>query len=107
MKIIDIVDKDKIEIVDQQQVAKKVQFIGRIMPQSGHKTFEYNTITNELVFATIEPTGETSYHMKVLVVHKRINNKPDCLYFTALNFKNAEKYLQKKVGLRIKPIVIK
>ncbi len=108
MKIIDIVSKDKVEVVgEQQQTTKKVQFIGRIIPQSGHKTFEYNTLTNELMFATIEPTGETSYHMKELVVHKRITNKPDCLYFTALNFNNAVKYLKKKVGLKIEPIIIK
>ena len=108
MKEIDPTIKDRTEIVNEQQIiSKKKQFIGRIIPQSGHKTFEYNTITNELQFATIEPTGETSYHMKMLVVHKRVINKPDCLYFTALNFKNAVKYLQKHVKSNVQPIIIK
>lgn len=90
MKIITEVVKDKDKIVNQKEVEKR-NIISNLVPQNGHKCFELNLETDEITEADyVEVT--TTLDGKV---SKRINIKPNCLYQTALNKKNALKHFKR------------
>lgn len=67
-----------------------MKFIGKLIPQRGHKCFEINTITNEVFeaefFEDYVSMFSSSYERK-----KKLKVKENCVYITALNKENALK----------------
>lgn len=102
MKETEIQSQDKIEIVKQTSIEKQTVLLGSLKPKKGHTMFEINlklkTIT-EAVFdspATLKfgeaVKGNVSSKLKITV-------KPDCIYISALNKKNALKVLKRNFGI--------
>lgn len=104
MKELEKKTEDKIEIVSQTQKKKQQVLQGHLKPKQGHKCFEYNTGTNELSYAKFEKQDvhfdqKITYRRKVII-------KENCIYITALNFKNATKKINQQTITTIKPILI-
>jgi len=72
------------------------KFLKRVVPHQGHKCFEYNYAENELRYATM--SGDNS---------KRVDIRKDCVYITALNYKNAIKHFRKMFKVEFTPMIIK
>lgn len=79
---------DSTEIV--KPIKREDKLIGALKPQRGHKCFEINTITNEVLeaefFEDIVSMFSNSYERK-----KKLKIKENCIYITALNKTNALK----------------
>jgi hypothetical protein len=91
----EIAETDKILDVRQVEVDKKLNFIGTIVPQRGHTLFEVNLKTSKIdlaVFEIIDISFDDASKEKFLKKRKLIQ-KPDCLYISALNVKNVYKVL--------------
>lgn len=103
-------DEIKIEVPAQHQ--KKQALIHRMRPHANQKLFEYNTENNELKLAEFEEpktvmyTGNSAGAKKFVPLSRKVIVKPNHLYVTAINFKNAVKQLG-KVYQGIKPIILK
>jgi hypothetical protein len=97
--------KNKVEattsVVSEKEQEKKRKFIGRIKPNKGHKVFEFNTKTFELRVAEVEESDtislDDSLSTKNGTSKKSIITKDDCVYFSALNRKNALKKIEKSI----------
>lgn len=102
MKELEIKTEDNVHIVDEQKKTK-VLFDNQIRNRS-HILFEYNNVTNRLTRATYKPasvmiTGSLNGAESVTTYVCDVND--DCIYFQALNQKNAERKLG-KYGLPIR-----
>ena len=89
---------EKAEIViDQKQFEKKEKLLFSIKPQNGHKLFEYNYKTGIISLAEYEvmEIDYLSAKRKDFSKRKKVKRKENCVYFTALNFKNAQKVLKR------------
>ena len=82
----------------------KVKLVNRILPKQGHKCFQYDVLENKLSYAnfanTVDENGVKLKTKKVLI-------SDNCMYVTALNFKNAVKHLQNILEKKIEPVIIK
>ena len=82
----------------------KVKLVNRILPKQGHSCFQYDVVENKLSYAnfanTVDENGVKLKTKKVLI-------SDNCLYVTALNFKNAVKHLQNILEKKIEPIIVK
>jgi hypothetical protein len=105
MKEIQDFNQDKIEVQIEQQQKKEIKLIGKQRKIPGLTLWEYNTKTFDL---------DKAKYSKVDLHLKSLSNKPQelesrhkvianegCLYFQALNLKNAERKV-KKAGLKLK-----
>jgi len=95
-------NKDKVEIVKQTSIEKQTIFLGKVRPQKGHTMFEYNHKENTIVEAVFDsaPALKFEYAMKgVVSLDKKITKKPDCIYVSALNKKNALKILRRELNI--------
>jgi hypothetical protein len=90
---------EKIEISIEKQEKKTIKHLNSIRHLKGLKLWEFNEATGEL--------AEAEYHKENLVIddfsgtsnastlRKRVNIKPSCVYFQALNRKSALKKIRK------------
>ncbi len=111
--MIDKKQKDKIENVKQSLFKKNSKVIGRTIPHRGHKIFEYNRDTNEIILATIEDVPKSiSFGLKTNNINYFAKNKPaeakgkvkikeNCIYIPALNKKNVIKILKRDFQITI------
>jgi hypothetical protein len=89
---------DQTELVKLTQARAEEKFVKRFKPHTGHTMFEINKVTGDVCVAEFEN--------KALSFDKALNNdvsgskkiimKPDCIYVSALNIKNA----LKKMGIK-------
>lgn len=78
---------------------QEFRFVGNMRRVPGQTLFEFNTFTHELRQADIK--HDVSVGLNGDVIHKtRATAKKDCIYFQALNRKNACKKLIKMYHLR-------
>jgi hypothetical protein len=83
------------EINPVKPIKKQLKKIGSINPQRGHKCFEINKLTSEIIEAEyfdgyITMISNINYEKK-----KKLKIKENCFYITALNKQNAlKKYKQ-------------
>lgn len=84
--------KAEIEAVQEQD--KQFKFLHSFQKRSGLTLFEYNTKTDELSKTIITSKAYISIDGESVVNHQVIHN-PDCVYFYALNMKNAKKKVNK------------
>ena len=90
--------------MEEQEVQTEVgsKLIKRIIPKSGHSCFEYNVKTNELCLASY-----TRGEIENGGVMKKVDMKEDCVYITALNFKNATRHLKKIFQTDFIPLIVR
>lgn len=108
MRELETKQHESAEIVDHVK-QNKTTLVNRIMPKQGHKCFEYNALTNQLTYAKFMQSNiDLSEAMKGNIVPKRkVMIKDNCMYVTALNFKNAIKHLERILERKITPLIIK
>lgn len=88
--------------IEKKQFEHKENFVKRIIPHFNHKVFEYNKISKELNEAEFNNTPTIKWEDAVKEnygVYRKIIQKENCVYFSALNFKNAKKILKRDFGI--------
>lgn len=91
-------------VIEKKQYENKEIFIQRITPHRNHKVFEYNKETKELSYAKFNniPTIKWEDAVKENYgIYRKIIKTNDCIYFSALNFKNAVKVLKRDFNINI------
>lgn len=111
MKELEKKETDKIENVKQVSIEKKQVLIGRNIPHNGHKVWEYNKETHEIILASITDvpkviynttlkTNNINYYAKHKIETKgKVQVQKNCIYITALNKKNVIKILKRNYGI--------
>ena len=103
---------DKIEIVKQQQKKQTLVFLNKILPQKNHTLFECNTIKRTISLAKFQPPRTDLHYNEIIqwenevdlnnpktITKAKVLIQPDCIYISALNFKNAIKILLREYNL--------
>ena len=86
--------EEKMEI--KAEVRKEFRFLAREPIKKGHTLFELNSDTGEIVPAIIqEQKTYVNLHGATIAGNKKVYKKPGCIYFWALNLKNAYKKVKK------------
>lgn len=90
----------KTSISVEQEKEQKLKFQGRLLPKRGHTCFEYDYKTGELRPATFTKDSTTLiFNPKTGRAEdpkkRKIITNENCLYLTALNWKNAVKILRR------------
>lgn len=87
------IKKDKIEIVSQSEKKYQLEKLGTLTPHKGHTLFQINLETGEVTVAEFERVdvelsrlGAAANYKKVA---RKVIQKKDCIYISALNQKNA------------------
>jgi len=106
MKNIDskVEEKDKIEIVKQQVKEIQTVFLGTVRPKKGHSMFEVNFKLKTIVKAEFDEVPSLNFKDAMIGVRslsKKITKKPDCIYVSALNKKNALKILKRELNFEL------
>lgn len=108
MKELELIKRESAEIVDHVK-QNKTTLVNRILPKQGHMCFEYNALTNQLTYARF--MNSNIYLPEAMngrvVPRRKVMIKDNCMYVTALNFKNAIKHLERILERKIKPLIIK
>lgn len=90
MKEIEQLPQDKVQIVNQKEIEKKLIYIGSTRIRKGHTLFEINhkemTIEKAEYISEGVIGADKKAHKK-----KKVNVKPNCIYIGALNKDNAVK----------------
>ena len=106
-------NSDKIEIVKQQQKKQNLVLLNKIQPQKNHKLFECDTIKKTISLAKFQPSRtDLHYNEAIELASKKMDlNNPttttkakvliqqNCIYISALNFKNVVKILHRNYRL--------
>lgn len=87
--------QNDVVIVEEKQVLKQFKLLGSQRKVPGHILWELNTKTGHLAPATFKNVDVRIRQLKNYTAHDRVEIKPDCYYFQALNRKNAIKHLRK------------
>jgi len=86
------------ESIEIKEEAKKTKLLGQMVSQRGLTLFEYNTESKSLEEAKFKTTILEGGHFKNKsknIIHKILEQKQGCIYFQALNRKNALKKLDR------------
>lgn len=98
MKELQKKEKDQIENVKQVAIEKQTVLLGTARPKKGHTMFEYNYKEKTIVkaeFDELPAVKFTDAANGLKSALKKITKKPDCIYVSALNKKNALKVLKR------------
>lgn len=105
--------QDTIELVQQDQQKKEVKFIGRQIKTPGHILWEYNPKIREVIPASFQKTDyilkeenlrrtpEGVLELLSLDITNKVMVSPGCIYFQALNLRNAKKILKRKYSIEL------
>jgi hypothetical protein len=88
---------NEVEIVIEQQQRKEVKLIAQHRKIPGLTVWEFNVKTLELIPATFKNEDVTIRSFKKshdIIKHNKVDIKPDCIYFQALNEKSARRKLK-------------
>ena len=95
--------KERISQEIKKEVEKKLTFINRIRPFKGHIVYKYSYSDNELSLCEFEKSSKEITWEKAIKKDYSQNKKvivdEGCIYFNALNFRNAKKILKRDYGL--------
>jgi len=90
MKELEKYSNDSNVVKQVAPIKKEKELLGTLYPKKGHKCFEINTITENIIeaefFEDIVSMFSSSYERR-----KKLKVKENCVYITALNKKNALK----------------
>lgn len=92
----DLLEKDKVEIVKQQQAEIQKVFDIRVLPKKNHTLFEYNLIDKTIEVALFDTSPEIKWEDAVkglISANRKITRKDNCIYISALNKVNVIKIL--------------
>ena len=100
------VNKDIVSESRKKEIDQKIIFSHRILPHKGHLIWKFNTINRELSECEfIEDKDGIKWKNAVSKDYKKKNRKVlkevDCIYFSALNRKNAVKVLAREYNITI------
>lgn len=99
MKELENKAQEEIVIVDQQRVKKGIKFLGTRYPSPGHKCFELDLKSGQIVLAEFTKKNIQFQQAKDnIAVSKKVIVKENCIYTTALNKKNAIKRFKKMLN---------
>jgi acyl-[acyl carrier protein]--UDP-N-acetylglucosamine O-acyltransferase len=106
------VSEDKIELVKQAEIKETITLEGRILPKRNHTLFECSIVEKTVCKAKYEDIEKTiSFEEATKQKEKLVLGKPNfktkgkviiqknCLYISALNFKNVVKILERDYNL--------
>ena len=96
---------DKIENVKQVSIENKTVFLGTARPKQGHTMFEFNYKLHTIVEAEFDDLPALQYNDAISgqkSASKKITKKPDCIYVSALNKKNALKVLKRDLNIDVR-----
>ena len=102
---IDLLKKDKIEIVKQQQAEIQKVFDSKIIPHENHSLFEVDLNASEIRFAMFDELPAIKYEDALkgqISVKKKVTKKENCIYISALNKKNVLKILKRDFNINFK-----
>lgn len=89
--------KERTEEIREVQEKRKETYVGSVTPQRGHRMFEYDIETKALIDAVFEQQDIVwNPNVDQVTPRRKIVMKPNCLYVSALNKKNAIKHLKKR-----------
>ena len=99
-------DKEGIKETRKKEVEKKLIFSHRILPHRGHCIWKFNVTQNELSECEFEEESkDISWDDAVKKYYKRKNRRvikeDNCIYFNALNRKNAIKVLKRDYKINL------
>lgn len=95
----DLLEKDKVEIVKQQQAEIQKIFDSTIKPKKGHTLFEVNLIEKTIEKAEFDELPIVKWEDALngqISVQRKITKRSNCIYISALNKKNVIKILKKE-----------
>lgn len=95
----DLLQKDKIEILKQQQAEIQKIFDSTIKPHKGHTLFEVNLIEKTIEKAEFDELPIIKWEDALngqISVQRKITKRSSCIYISALNKKNVIKILKKE-----------
>ncbi len=92
-----IIEKDKVEIVGQAEKKYEVKK-ATINPYRGHSLFQFDLKNKTITVAEFEEQNIEFLKLDKAWsgVTKKVIIKPDCIYISALNQRNAEKKFMKQ-----------
>jgi len=91
---------DNVSFVKPAKHQKKPVFVGAQKLKRNHTLFEINVVELTIAKAKYFDTEEVTFEQakKGIPVQKKIALKENCVYFSALNFKNALHQIEQKSG---------
>lgn len=98
----DLIEKDKIEQVKQQQAEIQKVFDSRIKPHENHTLFEVNLKLKTIEVAVFDELPAIKFEEAMkgnIIAQKKVTKKEDCVYISALNKKNVLKILKRDFGI--------
>lgn len=96
MKEVELNLKETIEIVDQKQVKKEIKLIGSQRRIPGLTLWQYNENSKELTKAEYKKVDhKLNFDNTALEKRYAVSIQENCIYFQALNRKNAIKVLKR------------
>lgn len=100
----DLLDKDKIEIVKQQQAEIQKILDSTIRPNKGHTLFEVNIAEKTIQKAKFDELPNIKWEDAVkglISTQKKVTKKDNYIYISALNKKNVIKILKRNFNINI------
>lgn len=97
-KVLNLIPKDKIEILKQAQEERKRVLVGTLRPKKNHILFEFDLNTGLVDVAKFCAPQEVSFEDAKKVTSKfkkEVEGKEGCYYVSALNLENAWKKVNK------------
>jgi hypothetical protein len=95
--------ENKVEIVAEEQQRKEIKFIGKQIRRRGLTLWELNLKEKTLEPATFKKENVAVKSLKPTeassVKHLKVDAKEDCIYFQALNRKNAIAKVKRRFGV--------
>lgn len=107
MKELENRPKDEIVVTAEAKQQKEFKHQGSVIPHPGHTLFEYSIKENTIRKASFSESNIdfTAAEKGQIARKRKVMMKPDCVYVSALNHKNATRHLCKMSGLNINPII--
>ena len=99
-----LLEKDKIEIVKQQQAEIQKVLDSTLKPSKGHTLFEINLIDNTIEIAKFDELPNVKWEDAIkgkISVQRKITKKQNCIYISALNKNNVLKILKRDFNITI------
>lgn len=100
----DLLEKDKVEIIKQQQAEIQKVLDSTLRPSRGHTLFEVNIVDNTIEIAEFDELPAVKWEDALkgnISVQKKVTKKDNCIYISALNKNNVLKILKRDYSITI------
>jgi hypothetical protein len=101
----DLLEKDKVEIVKQQQAEIQKVLDSTIRPSKGHTLFEVNLTDNTIQKAVFDELPYIKWEDALkghISTQSKVTRKENCIYVSALNKNNVLKILKRDFNITLK-----